>query len=194
MTTNITNAGYPKPTYNKPEGPAKKETQETANAATPAPSTPNTPPATAGSSGNNSVTFQTNAEHQQQNTLFLLERMFGDQARVSQRSSQRGEDSPFVRGSIAEYLSTLTVEQAQDYVAEDGFWGVERTAERLFDMAYSLAGGDPDKMEEMRDAVKRGFEAAERAWGSDLPEISGQTLDRAMEMFDKWFAEREANQ
>ena len=188
MTTNVTAKTYSPANY-APQNAAAKQAETTA----PAASTPNAPSTPANTPA---VSFRSSAEHRSQNTMFLLERMFGDQAGVSQRARQRGaeDSSPFVAGSIAEYLSTLTVEQAQEYVADDGFWGVERTAERLFDMAYSLSGGDPDMMEKMRDAVNRGFEAAERAWGNDLPEISHNTLSRTMEMFENWFNERNQEQ
>ena len=183
---NINNTNYNSPTQTSYTNPQATESAENTQSATPTtPPTNNTP--VAGSSGQNSVTFQTNAEHRAQNTMFLLERMFGDQAGMSSRASERSS-SPFAAGSIAEYLSTLTPEQAADYVSEDGFWGVERTAQRLFDMAYSLSGGNPEELERMRDAVVRGFEAAERAWGSDLPQISHDTLDRTMQLFDEFFS------
>jgi hypothetical protein len=38
----------------------------------------------------------------------------------------------------------------------------------------------------MRNAVDRGFEAASRSFGGDLPEISQQTRAAVMEGFDQW--------
>jgi hypothetical protein len=38
----------------------------------------------------------------------------------------------------------------------------------------------------LQRAVERGFEAAERQWGGQLPEISQQTRDAVMNGFDQW--------
>lgn len=75
--------------------------------------------------------------------------------------------------------------QAQADIAEDGYWGVNQTSDRIIQFATALTGGDPDKIEEMRDAFKKGFEQAEKTWGGSLPEISRKTYDAVMEKFDK---------
>ena len=75
--------------------------------------------------------------------------------------------------------------QAQKDIAEDGYWGVNQTSDRIIDFAKALTGGDPSKIEDMRDAFKKGYEQAEKTWGGKLPEISKQTYDSVMEMFDK---------
>lgn len=74
-----------------------------------------------------------------------------------------------------------------DEISEDGFFGVEQTSERLFNMALAFSGGDPEKLEEMRDAVIKGFNKAKGVMGGELPEISHDTLARTMERFDEWF-------
>ncbi len=75
--------------------------------------------------------------------------------------------------------------QAQQDIAEDGYWGVTQTSDRIIDFATALTGGDPDKIEEMRDAFKKGYEQAQKTWGGELPEISQKTYDAVMEKFDK---------
>ncbi len=75
--------------------------------------------------------------------------------------------------------------QAQKDVAEDGYWGVKQTSERILDFATALTGGDPDKIEEMREAFKKGYKQAEDTWGGKLPEISQKTYDAVMAGFDK---------
>lgn len=82
-----------------------------------------------------------------------------------------------------------TKAQAQSAVAEDGYWGVAQTSERLLNFAKALVGGDPARAEEMRDAVIRGFEEAQKAWGGALPDVSQQTYDATMKLFDDWAAE-----
>ena len=81
------------------------------------------------------------------------------------------------------------VEQAKKDVAEDGYWGVEQTAERIFSFAKALTGGDTSKIEEMRKAVEKGFGEAAKIWGDELPEISQNTFNRVNELFDEWASE-----
>jgi hypothetical protein len=76
--------------------------------------------------------------------------------------------------------------QAQKDIAEDGYWGVEQTSERLLSFAKALTGGDPSKADEMIGAVKKGFEEAEKAWGGKLPDISQDTYDAVIKKLESW--------
>ncbi len=78
------------------------------------------------------------------------------------------------------------VEQAKKDVAEDGYWGVEQTSDRLVGMAQALSGNDPTKADTMIQAVKDGFEQAAKAWGGELPEISQKTYDAAIKKLENW--------
>jgi hypothetical protein len=82
-------------------------------------------------------------------------------------------------------VDAATKAQAEEDISDDGYWGVEQTSDRIVDFATALTGGDPDKIEEMREAFKKGYKQAEKTWGSDLPEISQKTYDAVMEKFDK---------
>lgn len=82
-----------------------------------------------------------------------------------------------------------TKAQAQADIAEDGYWGVEQTSDRILDFAKALSGGNPDKVEELRDAFKKGFEQATKTWGGKLPDISQRTYEATMNKFDKWAEE-----
>lgn len=82
-----------------------------------------------------------------------------------------------------------TKAQAQKDIAEDGYWGVKQTSERILDFAKALTGGDPSKMESMRNAFKKGYEQAEKIWGGKLPDISQKTYDAVMKGFDDMAAE-----
>ncbi len=79
-----------------------------------------------------------------------------------------------------------TKAQAQKDIAEDGYWGVEQTSDRLVSFAKALTGGDSSKADIMIEAVKKGFEEATKAWGGDLPEISQKTLDAAIKKLESW--------
>lgn len=76
--------------------------------------------------------------------------------------------------------------QAQKDIADDGYWGVEQTSDRIVDFAKALSGGDVSKADKMIEAFKKGFEQATGAWGKELPDISKRTYDAVMEKFDAW--------
>ena len=83
-------------------------------------------------------------------------------------------------------IDEATRANAQKEIEEGGYYSVEETAKRILDFAVALSGGDPSKIEVLRDATQRGFKEAERIWGGELPEISQKTLDAVMEGFDQW--------
>ncbi|MBR4965103.1 MAG: hypothetical protein IKY53_01275 [Lachnospiraceae bacterium] len=82
-------------------------------------------------------------------------------------------------------VDPATKAQAQADIAEDGYWGVEATSDRIIDFAVALAGNDPDKLEEMRAAFEKGFKQATETWGGKLPDISQRTYDAVQKKFDK---------
>lgn len=82
-------------------------------------------------------------------------------------------------------VDPATKAQAQADIAEDGYWGVKQTSQRILDFATALTGGDPDKIEEMRGAFQKGFDQAKEIWGGELPEITRKTYDAVMAGFDK---------
>lgn len=82
-------------------------------------------------------------------------------------------------------VDPATKAQAQADIAEDGYWGVEQTSQRIIDFATALTGGDPSKVEDMREAFKKGYAMAEKKWGGELPEISKQTYEAVMKKFDE---------
>ena len=86
-------------------------------------------------------------------------------------------------------VDEATREQAQKDVAEDGYWGVEQTSDRILDFAKALAGNDPSKANELFDAFEKGFKQATNTWGTNLPEISQKTYDAVKEKFNKWAEE-----
>lgn len=48
-----------------------------------------------------------------------------------------------------------TQKQAQADIAEDGYWGVEQTSDRILDFAKALSGNDPEKADLLIDAFKK---------------------------------------
>ena len=83
-------------------------------------------------------------------------------------------------------VDAQTKAQAEKDIAEDGYWGVEQTSQRIFDFAMALTGGDADKMEEMRGAFEKGFKQATKTWGRELPDISQRTYGAVQSLFDEY--------
>lgn len=88
-------------------------------------------------------------------------------------------------------FNTMTQEEAQDLVAEDGYFGVDKTSQRIVDFAINGFGHDPEKLQQMKDAIDQGFKEAQDAFGGALPEISQQTYQAIMEKLDAFAAQFE---
>ncbi len=71
---------------------------------------------------------------------------------------------------------------------DNNFWGVQETAARIVDFAKAISGGDPSKIELMRNAFKDGFAEAKKIFGGSLPQISKDTFDEFMRLFEEWEA------
>lgn len=79
-----------------------------------------------------------------------------------------------------------TRREAEEAISEDGYWGVKQTSERIFEFAKALSGGDADKMDDMLNAFKKGYEQATKSWGKTLPDISSRTYDAVMKRFEEY--------
>lgn len=83
-------------------------------------------------------------------------------------------------------VDAATKAQAQKDIAEDGYWGVEQTSDRILDFAKALSGNDPEKADLLLDAFKKGYAEATKSWGDNLPDISSRTYDAVVEKFNAW--------
>ncbi|OON93008.1 MAG: hypothetical protein ATN31_07305 [Candidatus Epulonipiscioides saccharophilum] len=96
-----------------------------------------------------------------------------------------------VFGSVEEAVPEIATdpEEAAAAIAEGGAYSVDKVAERLFTFAKEMSGGDIEKMKEMQDAVRQGFEEAgmDLETGSGMPDITKDTYDKTMGMFDEYF-------
>lgn len=97
---------------------------------------------------------------------------------------EQGLELQFKAGDVEVDFNTMTPEDAQALVAEDGYFGVEQTSERIVDFAINAFGRDPEKLQQMKDAIDQGFLGAQEAFGGALPEISQQTYDAITEKLD----------
>lgn len=82
-----------------------------------------------------------------------------------------------------------TPQEAAAAIADGGAYSIDAVATRIFSLAEAIAGDDPEKLQEMRDAVSKGFEQAgikfQSVTKSGLPQISHDTYDEIMSRFDK---------
>ena len=111
----------------------------------------------------------------------IVEKLMNQQGQTY--NSANGIWSVLASGNLK--VDAATQAQAKKDIAEDGYWGVEQTSDRIIDFATALTGGDPSKIEEMREAFKKGYKQAEKTWGGQLPDISQRTYDAVMQKFDK---------
>lgn len=112
----------------------------------------------------------------------LVQKLISKQASTSEIA-----DAIWKQLANGEFTATEdAIAQAQKDVAEDGYWGVEQTSQRIFDFAKALSGGDPEKMDEMLEAFKKGYNQATKSWGKELPDISSKTYDAVMKKFDDY--------
>ena len=122
----------------------------------------------------------------QQQLLDIVQKMMGKQANAYGIANSDNDDSIWkflAKGDFT--VDAATKAQAQEDISEDGYWGVNKTSERILDFAKALAGDDPDKLEQMRSAFEKGYKQAEETWGGELPDISKQTFDAVMKGFDE---------
>ena len=89
-------------------------------------------------------------------------------------------------------LTTITPEQAQDLVSDDGYFGVKQTSDRIFQFATGIAGNDPSRIAAIKEGIDKGFAEAKKAFGDWLPDISYDTYDAVMKKLDNWVAESKA--
>lgn len=93
---------------------------------------------------------------------------------------------------VASGQIAVTKEQSDEaaaLIAEDGYWGVEQTSDRIVEFAKTLSGGDPDKYDTMMESIEKGFGSAKEAWGREMPDITKQTYDKVMEKMATWKSE-----
>lgn len=129
-----------------------------------------------------------------------IERLKQDAETRKQQLAQLVQNSLSKQGTTFKTLSEMfqavkdgslsvdpsAVAQAQKDIAEDGYWGVKQTSDRLVEMAKALSGGDPSKAEEMMAAIEKGFNQATAAWGDELPSICKDTLEATREKMNEW--------
>ncbi len=83
-------------------------------------------------------------------------------------------------------ISQISQEEAVELIADDGYFGVEQTSDRIFEFAIGIAGGDPSRLDAIKEGIENGFNEALEAFGGWLPDISYDTYDAVMNKLDAW--------
>jgi len=81
-------------------------------------------------------------------------------------------------------ITELSSDEAQDLLAEEGFFGINQTSNRVANFVFSFAGDDIELLKEGREGIVRGFQEAQKLFGNELPEISFQTQEKTLELID----------
>lgn len=111
---------------------------------------------------------------------------------VANLLKEQGINTKIALGDAEIDLSAVTPEDARQLIAEDGYFGVEQTSERIFQFAVGIAGGDTGRIDAIREGIDRGFAEAKKAFGDWLPDISYETYDAVMKKLDDWVTQAQA--
>jgi hypothetical protein len=90
-------------------------------------------------------------------------------------------------------IADMNSDEAKALVSEEGYFGIKQTSERLADFVLLGGGDDLDRLKAGREGIIRGFNEAEKIWGGKLPDISYQTLEKALEKIDRRIEDLGAN-
>lgn len=111
---------------------------------------------------------------------------------VANLLQEQGINTKIAVGGSEIDLTAVTPEEAQDLIGENGYFGVEQTSDRIFQFAVGVAGGDPSRIDAIKEGIDKGFTEAKKAFGDWLPDISYDTYDAVMKKLDDWAAESKA--
>lgn len=128
--------------------------------------------------------LKADAEARQQQLLSIVQKTISQQGKTFGLASGDSIWSFLAKGDFT--VTPDVKAQAQADIADDGYWGVEQTSDRILDFAKALAGDDPDKADELLEAFKKGYSQATKAWGQKLPDISQRTYEAVEKKFAEW--------
>jgi len=141
--------------------------------------------------------LKSDAEQQTANLRSIVEKLMLGQSKASSiAGAKEGENTLPSDEDMWKFLAkgdftvdAATKAKAEADIAEDGYWGVEKTSDRILDFAKALAGNDSGKAQMLLDAFKEGYKKAEEMWGDKLPDISSRTYEAVEKKFNDWMNE-----
>ena len=83
-------------------------------------------------------------------------------------------------------IGSKDIEQAKVNIAEQGYWGISKTSNRIIKFAKCISSSDPELAMKLKEGFIKGFEAAEKAWGGQLPSICYETKNAVLNEFNNW--------
>ncbi|MBU0970555.1 MAG: hydrogenase-4 component G [Proteobacteria bacterium] len=81
-------------------------------------------------------------------------------------------------------ISQLSSDEATSLIQDDGYFGIDKTSQRIIDFVIKGAGKDMDRLRAGRQGVLQGFAEAEKAWGGALPDICCKTIAKTIKQLD----------
>lgn len=85
-----------------------------------------------------------------------------------------------------ESIELPSAEKAALSLSEDGEFGVKAVSDKIVNFAIAASDNDPAKLAQLKEAIDKGFAAAEKTFGGKLPDICYQTYDEIMKKLDQW--------
>lgn len=82
-------------------------------------------------------------------------------------------------------ITELSVDEANDLLSDEGFFGINQTSSRVANFVLNFSGDDVELLKEGREGVVRGFEEAQKLFNGQLPEISIKTQERTLSLIDE---------
>lgn len=113
---------------------------------------------------------------------------------VTSMLKEQGIDFKVANGDEEIDISSISQQEATELIADDGYFGVDQTSDRIVDFAIAMAGGDPTRLDAIKEGVEKGFNEALDAFGGWLPDISYDTFDTVMNKLDTWADDNSSEQ
>jgi len=86
-------------------------------------------------------------------------------------------------------ITELSVEEATELIDDDGFFGIEKTSQRVANFVFNFSGDDIELLEKGREGIVTGYNEAQEMWSGELPQISVDTQAKTLELIDARIAE-----
>lgn len=99
---------------------------------------------------------------------------------------EQGVESTISTGDAEIDLNEISQVEAKTLIEDDGYFGVDKTSDRIVDFAIGISGGDPARLDAIKQGVEQGFQEALDAFGGWLPDISYDTYNTVLEKLDSW--------
>lgn len=98
-----------------------------------------------------------------------------------------------ITGYNGKPIGDLSSQEASNLISDNGYFGINNTANRIADFVINGAGGDVEKLRSGLEGVKNGFSQAEALWGQALPDISQQTMGKTLDRLNQAIMELSGN-